>query len=1274
MRLRLVVAGILLGVALTTTTSAAVVYRDTAELTAQANQIVIGDVVAVDSYWNGEGIIKSRIEVAVSDYLLGSGNGTEVLTMSGGTVDDVTLHVSVLPVFEVGDHVLLFLNNNEIRLVESFQGAYLTDGTLIGRMAPACNRMIDSSVQPLDAFLADVEATLGTPLPEPKKYTGTFVLPAGQRYAFCGYDWAYQSNPMGESVKVNPNCSDSAAGSEAEQLQAITLGMDEWSGAGAAFTFTYGGESGQTAVSYNDTNLMYFDNSPPDGGGYIAANYIWASSGNITENDIVFNDQDYTWWDGDGSCSGMMDIQNIATHELGHSLCLADLYNGSDSDKTMYGYGDYCETYKRSLHTDDINGIIAIYGAGGGPDNDYCADALIVSDGTYYGNTDDATNDGSASCGSSSSTPDVWYRYDASGSGTLYVDTCASTDYDTVLSIHSGCPGTSSNELDCDDDGCSGTNKSSLSVSVSAGQSYYIRVSGWSGATGSFVLDVSGPSDQQAPTPNPLSFATTPHAVDESTIHMRATTAVDPTYPVQYEFDFVSGGAGGSDSNWQTSLDYYDTGLAANTAYTYRVRARDGADPPNVGSFSPTATGITDIEPPTTLSFGSVTASTMQLIADGTFTNLTLGQSGLYFDCTSTGGDGGINQWVQSTTDTATGLSPNSLYTFRAQVRNQDGETNGWTSDATATSGIETPTGVDFGPTSSSSIVVIAAGTLTNLDIGDSGTYFDSTTAGGDGGINQWVANGSSDVATGLTPNTEYTFRVRARNRDAVETSYSSTDSRITKADIPPAPTLNNPTSTTLDLNVERGSNPSYTDFAIQCTSTTDPNWNGEYVSSTGLPTGSAVWRTDGEWGIVTIQNLQPSTAYSFAVKAINLDGIETGLGDEATLSTGAPAIGACCFPDGSCTEGPAANCTGDYQGDGTSCSPNPCPIDCNGNGIDDDDDLAAGTSVDCNNNGIPDECDLDSGAADDCNFNGVPDSCELVPAAGLAGAYFNEMDFTGTLRGRIDATIDFDWGNGAPWLGFDDDTFSIYWSGLVHTPTGGVYTFFTNTDDGVQLWVDGQLIIDQWIDQSPTEHSGSISLDADTDYVIEMAYYENGGGAVAELRWQPPGMSKVIIPNSALVAGADCNANDVLDECDIASGTSIDANGNGIPDECEVPETGACCAPDGTCTLTTEGACGDTWLGAGTVCDPNPCPQDWCMGDLNCSGGAPDFTDIMYFVAALNGEAGWQDYYRTQGDGSDPECPWLLGDFSYPHNGVDFADILPFANSVGNPCDVYTP
>ena len=63
-------------------------------------------------------------------------------------------------------------------------------------------------------------------------------------------------------------------------------------------------------------------------------------------------------------------------------------------------------------------------------------------------------------------------------------------------------------------------------------------------------------------------------------------------------------------------------------------------------------------------------------------------------------------------------------------------------------------------------------------------------------------------------------------------------------------------------------------------------------------------------------------------------------------------------------------------------------------------------------------------------------------------------------------------------------------------------YTFSAATDDGVRLWVNGQQLINQWVDQGTTTTTGTIVLTANQSYDIVMEYYQGGGGAVAQLMW----------------------------------------------------------------------------------------------------------------------------------------------------------------------------
>jgi hypothetical protein len=102
----------------------------------------------------------------------------------------------------------------------------------------------------------------------------------------------------------------------------------------------------------------------------------------------------------------------------------------------------------------------------------------------------------------------------------------------------------------------------------------------------------------------------------------------------------------------------------------------------------------------------------------------------------------------------------------------------------------------------------------------------------------------------------------------------------------------------------------------------------------------------------------------------------------------------------------------------------------------------------------------------------------------------------------RTDAVVNFNWGSGSPSPNISVDHFTARWTGSVQPQFNETYTFYTTTDDGVRLYINGQLIVDHWNDQAPAEWTGSISLLAQQRYSLEMDYYENGGGAVATLSW----------------------------------------------------------------------------------------------------------------------------------------------------------------------------
>lgn len=135
----------------------------------------------------------------------------------------------------------------------------------------------------------------------------------------------------------------------------------------------------------------------------------------------------------------------------------------------------------------------------------------------------------------------------------------------------------------------------------------------------------------------------------------------------------------------------------------------------------------------------------------------------------------------------------------------------------------------------------------------------------------------------------------------------------------------------------------------------------------------------------------------------------------------------------------------------------------------------------------------------------------------GLQGDYFNNMTLSGTpALTRTDPTVNFSW-NGAPGPGINPDQFSIRWTGQVQAVFSETYTFRVETNDGVRLWVNNQLLVDKWFDQSAKVWSGSIALIGGQKYDIRMEHYDNTGPAYARLYWRGPSTSTQIIPQSQL-------------------------------------------------------------------------------------------------------------------------------------------------------------
>lgn len=135
----------------------------------------------------------------------------------------------------------------------------------------------------------------------------------------------------------------------------------------------------------------------------------------------------------------------------------------------------------------------------------------------------------------------------------------------------------------------------------------------------------------------------------------------------------------------------------------------------------------------------------------------------------------------------------------------------------------------------------------------------------------------------------------------------------------------------------------------------------------------------------------------------------------------------------------------------------------------------------------------------------------------GLAARYFSNADFSGHRVRRIDPDLDFDWGTSSPHPSIGANTFSARWMAWLTAPTTGSYTLHVTADDGVRVWIDGQLVIDHWQDNPGTPVSGGpIYLGKGRRYALRVDHYENQGASRIKLSWSGPSIPEAVIPSSA--------------------------------------------------------------------------------------------------------------------------------------------------------------
>lgn len=149
----------------------------------------------------------------------------------------------------------------------------------------------------------------------------------------------------------------------------------------------------------------------------------------------------------------------------------------------------------------------------------------------------------------------------------------------------------------------------------------------------------------------------------------------------------------------------------------------------------------------------------------------------------------------------------------------------------------------------------------------------------------------------------------------------------------------------------------------------------------------------------------------------------------------------------------------------------------------------------------------------------------------GVFGEYFANTTLSGApvlTRGDRDVNQRF---GGARWdAALPHANFSSRWTGRLRPAHSGPHQLHIEAIDGARLWVDGNLVIDEWRVQSRQTHSATLDLIGGRDYDIRMEHFDGSGGdKIAILKWTPPGRAEEVIPSARLFPPTAPSGDDLL-------------------------------------------------------------------------------------------------------------------------------------------------
>ena len=150
-------------------------------------------------------------------------------------------------------------------------------------------------------------------------------------------------------------------------------------------------------------------------------------------------------------------------------------------------------------------------------------------------------------------------------------------------------------------------------------------------------------------------------------------------------------------------------------------------------------------------------------------------------------------------------------------------------------------------------------------------------------------------------------------------------------------------------------------------------------------------------------------------------------------------------------------------------------------------------------------------------------DTAAVGNGNGLRAEYFTNASsgspFTGSpILITTNATVNFSLATNWPGSLVGSNHFAVHWTGSVQPQFNETYNFITTADDGVRLFINGQLLINDWVSKTnATSRTNSISLAAQQFYTIELDYYQETNNASVALAWSSLSTSLSVVPQTQL-------------------------------------------------------------------------------------------------------------------------------------------------------------